>query len=150
MLGAVNGKQDLTNFWADISYSTPGILQTDPWHITLPTGFVPSPQLPVLNNNNDVMGLQGGGVLTGGPGNDTFAFAPNFGQVIITDYHPGQDILQIQSLLFGNAKAVIAHATDNSHGDAVITYNAANTITLVGISTAELHQHVATYYIHIV
>jgi Ca2+-binding RTX toxin-like protein len=157
---ATDRHQDLVNLWTNITYSQTNLLQTDPWTVTLPSGVVPPPFQPVPgldNAHNDVMGVTGGGVLTGGIGNDTFTFAPGFGQVTVTDFQPGVDIIQIDHLLFGSPNAAARHISadpfDPSH-NAVITYDANNTISLHGVTADQLRTqvtlHGADYLFHIV
>ncbi|WP_084299122.1 Ig-like domain-containing protein [Bradyrhizobium sp. WSM1743] len=135
-----NGTRDLVNFYTNIKYTGD---TSDPWSVTLATGVVPSPQLlqlvPNVNlNHRDVIGVTGGGTLTGGPQNDVFTFAPGFGPVTVTDFRPGQDTIQIDPSLFRNAKAVMAHAHD-VNGDVVIAYDANDTITLLDVTKSQLH-----------
>ncbi|WP_035681659.1 hypothetical protein [Bradyrhizobium liaoningense] len=59
----------------------------------------------------------------------------------VTDFRPGEDIIQIDHSLFGNAKAVVAKGVmqNDGHGNTVITYDTNDTITLLGVTTAQLH-----------
>jgi VCBS repeat-containing protein/probable HAF family extracellular repeat protein len=163
---AADGHQDLVKIFANITNSGPSsILQTDPWTVSLPTGVVPSPFniLPTFDPRTDttiapkeILGVIGGGTLTGGAGNDTFTFAPNFGKVTITNFHPGEDIIQIEKSLFGTAKAVAQNITadpqDPLHS-ALITLDPNDTIELRGITAAQLnaqiHLHGADYLFHV-
>jgi uncharacterized repeat protein (TIGR03803 family) len=75
--------------------------------------------------------------LTGGGGRDTFVFNPHFGKDVITDFNPALDVLNISSTLFSNVSDLLAHSTD-AKGNAVIHADAADTITLIGVSVADL------------
>lgn len=141
---ATNGRQDLINAYTDITYSGSTF---DPWVVTQPTGVVPSPFhiFPDFDPRTDkttlphnIIGVLGGGALTGGAASDTFTFAQGFGQVTVTNFQAGEDVIQIDHSLFGSAKAVLAN-THNVNGHAVITYDASDTISLPGVTTAQLH-----------
>jgi VCBS repeat-containing protein len=86
-------------------------------------------------------------VLIGGPndtliaGNspDTFVFGPtNFGANTIKSFDVQNDTIQIDHTLFANFAAVQAHAAQIA-ANTVITYDAADTITLQGIALSDLH-----------
>lgn len=86
-------------------------------------------------------------VLIGGPndtliaGNqsDTFVFGPtNFGVNTIKNFNVHNDKIQIDDSLFANFAAVQSHAAQVG-ADTVITYDAADTITLQGIALSHLH-----------
>jgi VCBS repeat-containing protein len=86
-------------------------------------------------------------VLIGGPNDtliaghshDTFVFGPtNFGANTIEDFNVHKDTIQIDHSLFANFAAVQSHAAQIG-ADTVITYDAANTITLEGIALSHLH-----------
>ncbi|MGL3107984.1 hypothetical protein [Bradyrhizobium sp. BR 1432] len=86
-----------------------------------------------------LLGEWGNDTLTGGKDSDTFVFNPNFGKDVITDFKPNADHIQIDDALFANFAAVQAHATNDGHGNTVITYDANDTITLPGIAPSQLH-----------
>ncbi|MGY4197808.1 Ig-like domain-containing protein [Bradyrhizobium sp. USDA 4520] len=156
---AADGHQDLVKIFADITHPGPSdVLQTDPWSISPPTGVVPLPFgiLPNFDPRTDrtiapkeILGVTNGGTLTGGPGNDTFTFDRGFGEVTITNFRPGEDMIQIDHALFGSAKSVLAN-THDVDGHALITYDANDTISLLNVTTSQLHLHSADYYFHIV
>ena len=129
-----NGVRDLVNVFTDITYT--GNL-SDRWHVSFPTGTV------VGSIHNDIIGVTGGGTLTGGPGNDTFFFEPGFGLVTIKDFQPGEDTIQIDPSLFGNPKAVLANAhtyfDSNGVANTTIWYDASDLITLSGVKFSQLH-----------
>jgi VCBS repeat-containing protein len=96
---------------------------------------------------NDTL-IAGTGIQTliGGPndtlkaafGIDTFVFAPNFGTNTITNFNPLFDALQLPKSEFANLAAVQA-ASHQVGANTVITYDAADTITLTGVSLSHLH-----------
>jgi VCBS repeat-containing protein/uncharacterized repeat protein (TIGR03803 family) len=88
---------------------------------------------------NDVLGGgPGNNTITGGGGSDTFVFSIGFGHDTITDFHPGQNTIQIDPTLFANFAAVQSHMQQVG-SDTVITYSSSETITLTGISLSSLH-----------
>lgn len=87
----------------------------------------------------DTIDGQGGNdLLFGLTGADTFVFHANFGHDTVTDYTPGTDILQFDHTDFADVAALLAATHDNGSGYAVITHDAADTVTLTGVNTATL------------
>ena len=83
----------------------------------------------------------GADILTGGGSAETFSFMPGFGHDLITDFQTrgsGHDQIQLLDTRFGNAGQVLAHTKDNGDGNAVIHLNPHDSITLLGVSTAQL------------
>ena len=80
--------------------------------------------------------------LNGGAGNDTFVFnTANFGKDTITGFLAGattEDKIEFDASVFADFGAVLA-ATMQVGSNAVITYDANNTITLVNVQMAALH-----------
>jgi hypothetical protein len=72
---------------------------------------------------------------------DTFVFAPNFGQVSLANFAPATDTLQFSKSVFANVAAVLAATHDDASGNAVITDAAHDTITLQHVTTAQLLAH---------
>ncbi len=77
-------------------------------------------------------GGKGNDQLTGGEGSDTFVFKAGFGHDVVKDYGPG-DTLQFDPAIFANMQAIRAHAAQVG-ADTVITCDAHNTVTLVGVN----------------
>jgi Ca2+-binding RTX toxin-like protein len=91
-------------------------------------------------NGSDILNGDGGNdTMTGGKGPDTFVFGLNFGEDVITDFKPHTDTIEIHDALFANFADLQAHAVNDGSGNTVITYDAANTITLLGVTVAELN-----------
>ena len=98
-------------------------------------------------NGNDILkgsgtadvliGGRGADIMTGGNGPDTFLFGPNFGNDVITDFKPHNDVIQFDHSLF--ASFADLHAADDGHGNTVITHDASDTVTLQGVALANLH-----------
>jgi hypothetical protein len=80
-------------------------------------------------------------------GQDTFVFAPNFGQATIAHFAPETDTIEINKAVFANIDALLAATHDNSHGNAVITDAAHDTITIQNLTTAQLHAHHGDFHI---
>jgi len=79
-----------------------------------------------------------GDTLKGGIGLDTFVFGPNFGLNTVKSFVPILDEIQLPKSEFANFAAVQADMTQVG-GNTVITYDAHDTITLVGVKEASLH-----------
>jgi serralysin len=79
-------------------------------------------------------------------GQDSFVFAPNFGQVTIANFTPETDTIQISQLIFANMTALLAATHDDAHGNAVITDAAHDTITLQHVTTAQLLAHQGDFH----
>ena len=67
-----------------------------------------------------------------------FNFA-NVGHDTVTDFHVAADTLQFSSSLIASAQAALNATADDGHGNAVITLDAHDTITLNGVLKAQLH-----------
>jgi Ca2+-binding RTX toxin-like protein len=90
------------------------------------------------NNGNDrLIGGDGNDRLTGGHGGDTFVFGPGFGHDVVTDFSHA-DHIEFDGGLFHNFKQVLA-ASHQVGADTVITVDANDSITLMGVSLHSLH-----------
>jgi 20S proteasome alpha/beta subunit len=72
---------------------------------------------------------------------DTFVFAPNFGQIAIANFNPTTDTIRISQSIFSNVTALLAATHDDPYGNAVITDAAHDTITIQHVTTAQLLAH---------
>ncbi len=97
--------------------------------------------------DNVITGNSGNNILTGRAGADTFVFNFGVGNDTIADFHAGEDVLQLNHTIFADIAAMIAHTADNAQGEAVITVDASDSITLHGMSTVTLHQHLGEVHI---
>ena len=106
------------------------------------------------NANNTIAGgdtLIGGGqanqTLIGNGNNDTFVFAPGFGHDTITNFQPTADVLQIDHSVFTNVQALLAATQDDGHGNAVITADLHDSLTLQHVTVAQLQTHQSDFHI---
>ncbi len=74
-------------------------------------------------------------------GHDVFVFAPNFGQVSIANFAPATDTIEVSKTVFANLQALLTATHDDASANAVITDAAHDTITLKGVTTAQLLAH---------
>jgi serralysin len=79
-------------------------------------------------------------------GQDTFVFAPNLGQVIIANFAPATDMIQISQSIFANMGTLLAATHDDGHGNAVIADAAHDTITLQNVTVAQLLAHQSDFH----
>jgi Ca2+-binding RTX toxin-like protein len=100
-------------------------------------------------NGSDVLFRAPHDTLIGGGGSDTFVFNPNFGKDKFMNFNVNQDVLALDHTLFTNATGsqVISQTHDSSAG-AVIVVDAHDTITLTGVSVAQLQAAHTTNWIH--
>jgi Ca2+-binding RTX toxin-like protein len=90
------------------------------------------------NNGNDrLIGGDGNDRLTGGHGGDTFVFGPGSGHDVVTDFSHA-DHIEFDGGVFHNFKQVLA-ASHQVGADTVITVDANDSITLLGVSLHGLH-----------
>jgi hypothetical protein len=79
--------------------------------------------------------------LTGTGPSDNFVFDfANIGQATVTNFHADTDLLQLNASVFANAQAALDATQDDGHGNAVIALDAHDSITLTGVTKAQLHQ----------
>jgi Ca2+-binding RTX toxin-like protein len=94
-------------------------------------------ELLQAGSGNDVLIGGPNDTLIGGQRPDTFVFNPGFGKDTIYQFNPDHDVLSFHHT-FANLTAV-QHATHQVGANTVITYDANDTITLMGISVSQLH-----------
>jgi serralysin len=80
-------------------------------------------------------------------GQDTFVFASNFGQVTISNFSPATDAIEISKTVFANISALLAATHDDTHGNAVMTDAAHDTIIIQNVTTAQLQAHQGDFHI---
>jgi Ca2+-binding RTX toxin-like protein len=87
--------------------------------------------------------------LIGGAGNDTFVFNQGFGKETVANFNPNQDQLAFNKTLFAQSTAafVLSHTHDTSAG-AVIVADSHDTVTLIGVTVAQLQAVQTTNWIH--
>jgi fibronectin-binding autotransporter adhesin len=77
--------------------------------------------------------------MTGTAGSDTFVF--NFagiGHDTVANFDPAVDVLQLSAWAFAKPQAILDVTHDDGHGNTVITPDAHDTITLLGVLKAQL------------
>jgi Ca2+-binding RTX toxin-like protein len=84
-----------------------------------------------------LIGGDGDDRLTGGDGPDTFVFGPGFGYDVVTDFSRA-DHIEFDGGVFQNFKQVQA-ASQQVGNDTVITLDANDSITLLGVTLPSLH-----------
>jgi Ca2+-binding RTX toxin-like protein len=89
------------------------------------------------NGSDRLIGGDGDDRLTGGQGPDTFVFGPGFGHDVVTDFSHANHI-EFDGGVFQNFKQVQA-ASQQIGADTVITLDANDSITLLGVSLSSLH-----------
>ena len=85
--------------------------------------------------------------MTGAAASDNFVF--NFASVgndTITNFHAESDALQFESSVFANTQAMLNATKDDGHGNAVITIDGHDSITLTGIQKAQLAGHASDFH----
>jgi len=94
-----------------------------------------------LSGGNGADVLIGGpnDILTGGNGPDTFVFKPGFGRNTITDFSPHNDSIQFDHTAFATVQDILSHLSSDGHGNTLITADANDVVTLLGIAPSSLH-----------
>jgi hypothetical protein len=82
----------------------------------------------------------GNGFMTGTDFSDTFVFHSGFGNNAITNFELNNDAVQFDKSIFASVNDVLAHTTDTAAG-AVIADGHGDTVTLIGITLAQLQSH---------
>ena len=79
-------------------------------------------------------------VSIGGPGNDNFVFAPGVGADTIVNFNQQHDTIELDGFSsIQSVQQLASFITADVHGDAVIDLGHNDSITLPGMSPAELH-----------
>jgi hypothetical protein len=79
-------------------------------------------------------------VLSGSAPAENFVF--NFaavGHSAIANFDPAADMIQFSSSVFANVQSILNAVRDDGHGNSVIAIDAHDSITLNGVSKAQLH-----------
>jgi Ca2+-binding RTX toxin-like protein len=98
-------------------------------------------------SGNDFLIAGNNDILIGGPGNDTFVFNPNFGKDVVSNFDVNHDSIALSHTLFpvDTVAEILSHTHDTSAG-AVIGVDAHDTITLHGVTTAQLAAHSSDFH----
>lgn len=81
-----------------------------------------------------------------GASNESFTFHAGFGQDLVAGYAPGQDSFSFEHTLFANFAAMFSHASSDGKGDVVITYSPNSTLTLTGVTLAQVQAHASDFH----
>ncbi|MDK3020919.1 calcium-binding protein [Pseudodonghicola flavimaris] len=91
--------------------------------------------------DDTLRGNAGNDAMNGGGGSDTFIFAAGFGHDTVNGFHAGAtgdaDVISISSGLIADYADLLSHTAD-AGANTVITVDASNTITLLGVHKADL------------
>ena len=68
-------------------------------------------------------------------------FNPNFGKNTIKDFNLTQDVLAFAQSLFPNGVSQVLGQAHDSKAGAVIVVDAQDTVTVVGVTVAQLQSH---------
>jgi VCBS repeat-containing protein len=96
-------------------------------------------------NGRDVLIAGNGNTLTGGNGPDTFLLRPEFGSNVITDFNINNDAIQFDQSIFAATTDLFSHTSDTAAG-AFINDNNGNTLTLAGVTLAQMQAHANSFY----
>jgi hypothetical protein len=83
--------------------------------------------------NNQIVSGANSNILTGGPGNDTFVFAPGFGNDTITDFTRvvgDRDMIDLTAFHFASGADALSHAVANG-ADTVFNFGNNDTLTVL-------------------
>jgi hypothetical protein len=86
-----------------------------------------------------------GSVLIGGPGNDTFVFHPGMGAETISNFAPQDTIELDQFANVQNLQQLASDITSNAHGDALIELGHGDSLTVAGMTAAQLQAHLQSF-----
>ena len=102
-------------------------------------------------DNDSLCGNLGDDTLSGGAGADTlvggdeadlFSFGNGDGADVITDFVAGEDVIGVSANINGtgvtSADEMLARLTDDGAGNAVLDLAEGNSVTLIGVASAEL------------
>jgi VCBS repeat-containing protein len=100
-------------------------------------------------SQNDTFHNVGGDVtIFGGGGHDTFVFNAGFGSATIADFDVNNDTINIEHSLFASLSAFLGSAQSaNSGHDTIFTDAAHNTITLTGVTVAQIQAHPGDFHL---
>jgi len=96
-----------------------------------------------LGAGTDVLIGRPNDTLVAGSGPNTFVFNPSFGKETITGFDVTRDVIRLDHTMFPNANPT--PTITNSSGNAVIVVDSTDTITLVGVTVAQLNAHLSDF-----
>jgi hypothetical protein len=84
-------------------------------------------------------------VSIGGPGNDTFVFAPGVGVDTVVNFNAQSDTIELDHFAVAQTMQQLASlVTTDTHGDAVIELGHNDSITIPGVTATYLQQHLSS------
>ena len=93
---------------------------------------------PASNNSTPSVSI-------GGPGNDTFVFAPGVGAETLTNFNPQADTIELDHFAnVQNTQQLAAAISTDAHGDAVLGLGHSDSISIPGVSATYLQQHLTS------
>jgi len=95
------------------------------------------------SHSNLLTSTEGNDLLVGNGHHDTFVFAPNFGNDVVTDFRAqgrGHDVVQFSKSVFDSFADVLAHATQSGQ-NVVISDTAGDSLTLKNVKLTALDKH---------
>lgn len=102
-----------------------------------PPGTGRSPAAPNTNS---------GSVSIGGAGNDSFVFHPGMGAETISNFNPQADTIELDHFAnVQNLQQLAADITSNAHGDALIELGHNDSLTVAGMTAAQLQAHLQSF-----
>jgi Ca2+-binding RTX toxin-like protein len=110
-----------------------------------------------INGHKTLTGGSGYDFLIGGPndtliagtGNNTFVLNQGFGKETVANFNPNQDQLAFNHALFTqDTAAFVLSQTHDTKAGAVIVADPHDTVTLVGVTVAQLQAAQTTNWIH--
>ena len=97
---------------------------------------------------NQTTFVANGGAVVGGPGNDNFVFQPGMGAGTITNFNPQQDTLTFDHFAEAQTTQELQSLiTTDAHGDAMINLGHNDSVTLSGVTTAQLQQAIQSSHV---
>jgi hypothetical protein len=120
---------------------------TDQFNFPTNESTTPAPDLGTVYTV-DSAPIEGSGVIVGGPGNDTFVFQPGIGAQTVENFKPLQDTIELDH--FAQAQTIQelqSLITADAHGDAAINLGYNDSITLAGVTTAQLQQAIQSGHV---
>jgi hypothetical protein len=87
-------------------------------------------------------------VTIGGAGNDNFVFTPGVGADTVVNFNPQQDTIELDHFAkVQTIQELQSLITTDAHGDAVINLGHADSITVAGVTEAQLQQIVQSGHV---
>jgi hypothetical protein len=133
-----NGTYSLGSFIPTTDGSGGTILYDPPVSSSPDTGAAVA-QTSGTTSSNAIVAIVTNETLTGNGSGSAFVFDfSGVGHDTVRDFHPETDTLQFNSALFATVQSLLDATHDDGHGNTVIALDAHDTITLTGVTKAQL------------